>query len=86
MSKSKNIFVTGGTGNGYSVLEMVRAFEKASGTKVPYNIVDRRPGDIAECFADTSFAEKVLKWSAEYRLDLMCEDAWRWQKNCLELE
>jgi len=69
-----------GTGNGYSVLEMVRAFEQASGVKVPYKIVERRPGDIAECFADTAYAEQVMGWRAEFGLERMCRDGWRWQK------
>ena len=70
-----------GTGNGYSVLDMIKAFEKASGKKVPYNIVDRRPGDIAKCFADPSFAKQVLDWEALRGIDQMCEDSWRWQSN-----
>lgn len=70
-----------GTGNGYSVLDMIKAFEKASGKKVPYNIVDRRPGDIAKCFADPSFAKQVLDWEATKGIDQMCEDSWRWQSN-----
>lgn len=68
-----------GTGNGYSVLDMVKAFEKASGAKVPYNIVGRRSGDIATCYADPAYAKQVLGWSAQYGVDEMCEDAWRWQ-------
>lgn len=68
-----------GTGRGYSVLEMVRAFEKAAGVAVPYHIVDRRPGDVAACYADPSLAKELLDWSAEYGLERMCEDAWRWQ-------
>jgi len=68
-----------GTGNGYSVLDMVKAFEKASGQKVPYNIVGRRSGDIATCYADPAYAKEVLGWSAQYGVDEMCEDAWRWQ-------
>ena len=68
-----------GTGIGYSVLDMVKAFEKASGRKIPYEIVDRRPGDIAICYADPSFSEKKIGWTAEYHLDKMCEDTWRWQ-------
>ncbi len=68
-----------GTGRGYSVLEMVEAFEKASGKRVPYTIVDRRPGDIAACYADPSLARKELGWSAELGIDEMCRDAWRWQ-------
>lgn len=68
-----------GTGRGYSVLEMIRAFEHASGQKVPFEIVARRPGDIAACYADPSFAESLLGWKAEFGIDRMCEDAWRWQ-------
>ena len=68
-----------GTGTGYSVLEMVRAFEKASGRAVPYRIVDRRPGDIAACYADPGQAERLLGWRAELGLERMCADAWRWQ-------
>ena len=69
------------TGNGYSVLEVVKAFEEASGRKVPYKIVGRREGDIAKCFADATKAYKVLGWKAEYGIKEMCEDSWRWQKN-----
>lgn len=69
-----------GTGRGYSVLEMVRAFERASGCAVPYEIVERRPGDIAACWADPSLAEGILGWRAERDLEAMCEDAWRWQR------
>lgn len=68
-----------GTGLGYSVLEMVRAFEKASGRAVPFKVVDRRPGDIAVCYADPSFAETLLNWKATRGLDAMCADVWRWQ-------
>lgn len=68
-----------GTGQGYSVLDMVSAFEKASGKKVPYKIVGRRSGDIAACYADPSFAKKELGWAAEKSLDEMCTDAWKWQ-------
>lgn len=68
-----------GTGVGYSVLDMVKAFEKVSGAKVPYEIVDRRAGDIATCYADASKAMKELDWKAERGLDEMCEDSWRWQ-------
>jgi UDP-glucose 4-epimerase len=69
-----------GTGRGYSVLEMVRAFEVASGKRVPYRIVARRPGDVAQCYADPSLAEKVLGWRAELGIEAMCADTWRWQK------
>jgi len=68
-----------GTGNGYSVLEMVKAFEKASGKEIPYQIDPRRPGDVATCYADPSLAEKELGWKAEKTLDDMCTDTWRWQ-------
>jgi len=68
-----------GTGKGYSVLDMVHAFEKASGKKVPYKIAPRRPGDIAKCYADPSYAKEVLGWEATRGVDEMCEDTWRWQ-------
>ncbi|WP_456387332.1 UDP-glucose 4-epimerase GalE [Desulfolithobacter sp.] len=68
-----------GTGQGYSVLDMVQAFEKASGRKIPYRITDRRPGDIARCFADPGLAEKELDWKATRSIEEMCEDTWRWQ-------
>ncbi len=70
-----------GTGNGYSVLEMVAALEKASGKKVNYKIAPRRSGDVAACYADPSYARSELNWQAELNLEKMCEDAWRWQKN-----
>ena len=69
-----------GTGNGYSVLEIIRAFGKAWGAPVNYRIAPRRPGDIAECYADPSKAERVLGWKAERDLDRMCVDAARWQR------
>jgi len=68
-----------GTGRGYSVLEMIKAMEKASGKSIAYEIVDRRPGDIAECYADPAYAEKMLGWKAQRGIDDMCCDAWRWQ-------
>ena len=70
-----------GTGQGYSVLEMIEAFKKASHKDIPYELVDRRPGDIASCYADPSRAKDELGWSAERDLDRMCTDAWRWQSN-----
>ncbi len=73
------LIVNLGTGNGYSVLDMVKAFEKSSGKIVAYKIVDRRAGDIATCYADVSFAKTKLGWQAERELDEMCEDTWRWQ-------
>ena len=68
-----------GTGTGYSVLDVVKAFEKASGKTVAYKIVDRRPGDIATCFSDPSKAKEELGWVATRGIDEMCEDSWRWQ-------
>lgn len=68
-----------GTGRGYSVLEVVKAFEKASGRAVPYQIVERRAGDVAACYADPALAHKLLGWSARRDLAQMCEDAWHWQ-------
>ena len=68
-----------GTGRGCSVLEMVTAFEKACGKPVPYRVVDRRPGDVAQSFADPSEAARTLGWSTRWNLDDMCRDAWRWQ-------
>lgn len=68
-----------GTGNGYSVLDMVKAFEKASGKDVPYCIAPRRSGDIAKCYADPSYAKEILNWEAKKGIDEMCEDSWRWQ-------
>lgn len=70
-----------GTGCGYSVLDIVKNFEEASGVKIPYVIKDRRAGDIATCYSDASKAEKELGWKAEYGIKEMCEDSWRWQKN-----
>ncbi|WP_130618936.1 UDP-glucose 4-epimerase GalE [Dyella amyloliquefaciens] len=68
-----------GTGRGYSVLEVIAAFERVSGCRIPYEIVARRVGDVAEVWADTSRAEKALGWHAQYDLLRMCADAWRWQ-------
>jgi UDP-glucose 4-epimerase len=70
-----------GTGIGYSVLEIVSAFVKAAGVKIPYKIVDRRPGDVASCFADPTRAQTKLGWVAEKGIEDMCRDSWRWQKN-----
>ena len=70
-----------GTGKGYSVLEMIKAFEKASGKTVPYKIVARRAGDIASCYANPQFAKEFLNWSAKRDIEQMCQDAWNWQKN-----
>ena len=70
-----------GTGRGYSVLEMIQAFEEASGKEVPYKIAPRRAGDIATCFADPSYAKEILGWVATRGIDEMCADSWRWQSN-----
>lgn len=70
-----------GTGTGYSVLQIVAAFEAASGKKVPYKIVARRPGDIASCYADPKIAKEQLGWQAQYDLTRMMQDTWRWQSN-----
>ena len=68
-----------GTGNGYSVMEVLHAFEKACGKELPYKICPRRPGDVAELYADSSLAEKELGWTAERNMEQMCADIWRWQ-------
>ena len=68
-----------GTGQGYSVLDMVQAFEKVSGRPVPYRITDRRAGDVAACYADPALAYELMGWRAERDLETMCRDAWRWQ-------
>ena len=68
-----------GTGNGYSVLQVLHAFEKACGKTLPYEIKPRRAGDIAMCYADPTKARKELGWEAEYGIEEMCEDSWRWQ-------
>lgn len=70
-----------GTGKGYSVLDIVKNFEEATGAKVPYSIKPRRPGDIAECYASAEKAKKELGWEAQYDIRRMCEDSWRWQSN-----
>ncbi|MEJ6006669.1 UDP-glucose 4-epimerase GalE [Paucibacter sp. AS339] len=69
-----------GTGQGYSVLDLVRAYEAASGRPVPYDIVARRPGDVAACYADPTLASTHLGWRAQHGLARMCEDSWRWQR------
>ena len=68
-----------GTGQGYSVLEMVNAFHKVSKKQIPYEVVQRRSGDIATCYADPSYAKKILQWQAQRGIEEMCQDAWRWQ-------
>ncbi len=69
-----------GTGRGYSVLEMIQAFSRASGRDVSYQVVERRPGDVASCYSDPAHAERVLAWKATRGIDAMCADHWRWQK------
>jgi UDP-glucose 4-epimerase len=78
-SYKKPLIINLGTGQGYTVMQMLRAFEEASGKKIPYHITGRRPGDIAACYADPSLAQKLLKWKAKRSLADMCSDAWRWQ-------
>ena len=75
-----SIAINLGTGIGYSVLDVVNAFSRAVGREIPYVIDARRPGDIAECYADPTLAKQLLGWQAEYTLDDMCADAWRWQQ------
>lgn len=69
-----------GTGKGYSVIDLVKAFSEASGKDIPYKITDRREGDVAICYADSSKAYKEFGWKAKYKIDEMCQDSWRWQK------
>jgi len=78
--KPQCVSVNLGTGVGYSVLDMVNAFKKASGQPIPYKVAPRRAGDIASCFAQASLAQQLFDWRAERNLATMCEDAWRWQK------
>ena len=68
-----------GTGTGYSVLDLVNAFQRVNNIEVPYVVTDRRPGDLATCYADPSKAKALLGWQAEKTLDDMCRDSWRWQ-------
>ena len=77
----KPLIVNVGTGRGYSVLDVVKAFEKASGKKVQYKLCDRRAGDIAKCYANPSYAKELLGWEAKRTLEKMCEDSWKWQSN-----
>ena len=70
-----------GTGNGYSVLDIVNTFSRVNGVEIPYDIKPRRPGDVAECYADASKAAEGLSWTAEFGLEEMCRDSWNWQKN-----
>jgi UDP-glucose 4-epimerase len=68
-----------GTGRGYTVMELLRAAEKAAGREIPYEVVARRPGDIAECYADPALSERKLEWKATRGIEEMAADAWRWQ-------
>jgi len=79
VKRDASFVVNLGTGQGYSVLDVVRSFEQASGKPVPYEIVARRPGDIAQCFADPTAAEKIIGWRAQFGIERMCADHWRWQ-------
>jgi len=79
LERGKSITVNLGTGQGYSVLEVIKAFEQASGRAVPHQIAGRRPGDVAACYADPSLARELLGWSATRGLAQMCADTWRWQ-------
>lgn len=78
-TKCESFTVNLGTGQGYSVLDVVRAFEQASGRKVPYQIAPRRPGDVAQCYANPALAKQLLGWQAKHSLAEMCVDTWRWQ-------
>jgi UDP-glucose 4-epimerase len=78
--RSKGLFTYNlGTGRGYSVLEVVNAFSQASGRAIAYHLTDRRPGDVAECYADPTLAREKLAWTAQRDIASMAEDAWRWQ-------
>ncbi len=83
LDSSRCFAVNLGTGIGYSVLEVAKAFEEASGRTVPYDIAPRRNGDVASCYADASYAEHMLDWCAERDLQTMCLDSWRWQSTNL---
>jgi UDP-glucose 4-epimerase len=78
-AKGESFTVNLGTGQGYSVLDVVHAFEKASGRKVPVQFAPRREGDVAQCYASTARALALLGWQAKLDLDAMCADSWRWQ-------
>ena len=69
-----------GTGNSYSVIEVIKAFEKASGKKIPYKITGRREGDIDEICADPSYAFNLINWESKYDIEKMCSDVWKWNK------
>lgn len=79
LDQDRSVTVNLGTGRGYSVLEVIKAFEQASGRSVPHQVVARRPGDVASCYADPTLAQRLLGWTAKRGLPEMCADAWRWQ-------
>ena len=81
LGKDESFTVNLGTGQGHSVLDVVRAFEQASGRPVPYQFAPRRAGDVAQCYADSSLAERILGWRATHSLADMCVDTWRWQQD-----
>lgn len=81
LGTGSSLTVNLGTGQGHSVLEVIKAYERASGRPVPYQLVDRRPGDVAACYADASAAREHLGWTASRDLDTMCADSWRWQQS-----
>jgi UDP-glucose 4-epimerase len=78
--RGRSVTVNLGTGRGYSVLELIRAYEGASDRMIPYEVVARRPGDVAACYADVSLARETLGWQARHDLPSMCTDSWRWQR------
>lgn len=80
LNQGESFTVNLGTGRGHSVLEVVAAFERASGRPVPYRVAPRRAGDVAQCWADVTLASRLLGWQARHTLDEMCADAWRWQR------
>lgn len=81
IDNQRPLIVNLGTGKGYSVLDVLKAFEKASGRKIAYKIVDRRAGDIAKCYADPCYAKDILGWEAKRTMEDMCADSWKWQSN-----
>ncbi len=81
LNKRESLTVNLGTGKGYSVLDLVTSFERVSGKKIPYQIIDRRIGDVAISYANTTLVSQLLDWRVEFDLDAMCRDSWRWQSN-----
>jgi UDP-glucose 4-epimerase len=81
LNKRESLTVNLGTGKGYSVLDLVTSFERVSGKKIPYQIIDRRIGDVAISYANTTLVGQLLDWRVEFDLDAMCRDSWRWQSN-----